>query len=79
MSKQTEFEEDEDTPDKRSSSCAQCRRELALGEDILVVQFSVLGARGPVPLDEPLLFCDESCVKRYFSDEPVQKMPRRIP
>jgi len=72
-------DEQQDQGEQLSSACTQCRRQLGLGEDIISVQFTVLGARGPVPLDQPLLFCDEECLLRHFSDEPPLKLPRRIP
>ena len=76
MRKQMDPKEDDG---EATAYCAECRREIVLGEDMLTVQFTVLGARGPVPLDKALFFCDEKCLERYFSDEPVMKMPRRIP
>jgi len=45
--------------------------------DVLSMTKSVIGPRGSVPLEEPLLFCQEACVVGYMdsSDEPLERLP----
>jgi hypothetical protein len=59
--------------------CKECRRELGLGVDVVIMQHGVIGPRGFVPLDDPVFFCDEDCLERFLSGEEVVKLPRRIP
>ncbi len=67
---------------RRGHYCAECRKKLELGEDVLTVESGVLGPRGIVPLEEPLVFCSALCMIGQFSgrpsDEPTQ-LPRRVP
>jgi len=59
--------------------CAECRTLLRIGDDLMSVEEGVLGTRGLVPLERPLFFCRAKCLHDYFRDEPIEKMPRRIP
>jgi hypothetical protein len=60
------------------SRCAYCRASLALGTDVLALTRGVLGPRGFIPLEEPVLLCSEACLARYA--EPVEEgPPPRIP
>jgi hypothetical protein len=61
-----------------SPRCAYCRTQLALGTDVLAVTRGVVGPRGFIPLEEPVLVCSEVCLARYA--EPVEDgPPPRIP
>lgn len=59
--------------------CTECRRELDYGADVLSVQEGVIGPRGVVPVDEPLLFCSEECLRAYFDVGETVSMKRKIP
>ena len=65
--------------DRKIRTCANCRRTLDLGVDVLIVQEGVIGPRGIVPLTEGLLFCSEACLKDYYDLSDLQEIPRRIP
>lgn len=60
--------------------CSTCQKELKEGEDIFEVIEGIVGLRGIVPLENPLLFCSSDCLKEYFSPKKgYYKLPRRIP
>ena len=66
----------------KSTVCANCRKRIDLGKDLLIVEKGVLGPRGPIPLSEPMTFCSDSCTSNYFngiSDEDLDQFPPRIP
>lgn len=67
---------------RKFGRCAHCRSNIEYGEDLYTVEFGVMGPRGVVPLDAPLVFCSTDCVIAYFRDEedhPIRQMPRRVP
>lgn len=59
--------------------CSGCRRVLRVGEDVLSIEEGVLGTRGLVRLEKVLYFCGGKCVGDYFGNEPIERLPRRIP
>lgn len=59
-------------------NCANCRKELHVGFDVLGLQEGVVGTRGVVPLADMLLFCDEECLRSYQGDS-VATPKRRTP
>lgn len=63
--------------ERQPPRCTHCRRKLEQGMDVLSMTKSVIGPRGSVPLEEPLLFCQEACVVGYMdsSDEPLERLP----
>lgn len=66
--------------DEQSQTCSRCRRTIDLGRDVMAVEQGVVGPRGFVPLEDPLLFCGEACLKGHFDDDgDIVEMPRRIP
>ncbi len=67
--------------DRGKPRCAQCRRELDLGVDVIGIQQGVLGPRGFVHLDERKLLCGELCLEQYVCNgkPEVNELPRRIP
>ena len=67
--------QDEDTP----KTCCHCRRELSMGDDVLVLYRAVLGPTMPVPLEEKLLFHVDECLQEYVCNSNGQKLPKRIP
>ena len=69
----------ENNDDEQQKKCAQCRCKLAYGEEVISVQEAVIGPRGLVPLDEPLLFCSEDCLSEHLGGGEVTSLPRRIP
>lgn len=71
--------EEETNRENRQRPCAHCQRQIQLGEDVFALEQGVIGPRGLVPLEKPIWFCDGECAERYFSDEEVVQMPRRIP
>jgi hypothetical protein len=60
-------------------NCAQCRKELGVGSDVLSVQQGVVGTRGIVPLDEPVVLCSENCTRSYHDDGGAATLKRRRP
>ena len=69
-----------DRDEKEDPKCAECLRQLQLGNECLRFQLGVIGARGFVPLDEATYLCDHVCARRYFGPEDeVKRLPRRIP
>ena len=72
---------DHDQNDEETLRCRQCDATIQLGEDIRQLVEGVLGPRGFVPLESPLNFCSEACLRGYVSgtDEHITKLPRRIP
>jgi len=60
--------------------CATCRRKLNEGDDALQLEEAILGSHGVVPLDKPILFCSEQCLKDFFNGSKGRlKMARRVP
>ena len=58
--------------------CAYCRAKLTLGTDTIALTRGVLGPRGFIPLEAPVLVCSEACLAKYT--EPVEDgPPPRIP
>ena len=67
--------QDKDTP----RTCGHCRRELSMGDDVLVLYRAVLGPTMPVPLEEKrLLHCGE-CFQEYVCNSDGENLPKRIP
>ena len=60
-----------------SLRCAYCRAKLDLGRDALAVVHGVVGPRGFIPLEEPVLLCSEACLARFVV--PPEEAPRRLP
>ena len=61
-----------------SPRCAYCRTRLELGADVLALTHGVVGPRGFIPLEEPVLVCGDACLAKYA--EPVDDAPPpRIP
>lgn len=71
--------EEDRNPGKNRRLCAHCQRQIQLGEDVLALEQGVIGPRGLVPLEKSLWFCDGECAARYFGEEEVVQLPRRIP
>jgi hypothetical protein len=69
------MDDDEHTPRK----CEQCRRRLDLGVNVYSAEEGVIGPRGFVSLEQPNLFCGESCLRDCFDDVDVLRLKRRIP
>ncbi len=67
--------QDKDTP----KTCGHCRRELSMGDDVLVLYRAVLGPTMPVPLEEKRLFHVDECVREYVCNSNGEKLPKRIP
>ena len=67
--------------DQGKRRCAQCRRELDLGADVISIRAGVLGPRGFVQLEERKLLCSDTCLENYVCNgkSEVHEMPRRIP
>ena len=71
--------DEEENQDKKRRICAHCRREIELGEDVFALEQGVIGPRGLVPLERTIWFCDGDCTAKYFNDEEILQLPRRIP
>ncbi len=70
-----------DTDDRKGGKwkCAECERELDMGEEALTLELVVIGPRGPVPLEEMLFFHRGKCFQQYVSDDGDGRFPMRIP
>lgn len=68
-------EQDKDTP----RTCGHCRRELSMGDDVLVLYRAVLGPTMPVPLEEKRLLHVDECFREYVCNSNGPKLPKRIP
>ncbi len=68
-------EQDRNTP----KTCGHCRRELSMGDDVLVLYRAVLGPTLPVPLEAKLLFHVDECLQEYACNSQGEKLPKRIP
>ncbi len=68
-----------ETDDPRQ--CANCRKGIDEGRDLIEVREGVLGMRGFVPLEDELLFCSEKCLREHFDigRDDLRKYPRRTP
>ena len=78
MGQENEEDGDQGTNGKR---CKECRRELQLGDDCIVLERGVIGPRGVVPLDDLIFFCGDDCSRSYFDVEEVrrERLRRRVP
>lgn len=71
------MENDWNSEEKRHP-CAECERDIRLGEDALLVEEGVVGYRGLVSLEKPLWFCGVRCMAVFFQDEQHQRdSPKR--
>ncbi len=68
-------EQDKGTPRK----CGHCRRELSMGDDVLVLYRAVLGPTMPVPLEEKRLLHVDECFQEYICNGKQEPFPKRIP
>lgn len=68
-------EQDKDTP----RTCGHCRRDLSMGDDVLVLYRAVLGPTMAVPLETKRLFHCNGCFQEYVCNSDGPKMPKRIP
>lgn len=65
---------------KQGLKCSTCQRAFKEGDDVYEVIAGIVGLRGIVPLEKPLLFCCAKCLKEYFSpSRGFYERPRRIP
>jgi len=66
--------------ENNSIKCAACRTNLEEGMDVIQVEEGIIGLRGFVSLEKPLLFCSVDCLRDYFTpSKGGYKLPRRIP
>ena len=65
--------------EKEKSSCPNCRRPLEIGVDVICVEEGVIGMKGFIPLEKPMLFCCEKCLCDYYDLSDLPKVPKRIP
>lgn len=72
-----ENKEDKGTEYKRR--CEQCEYEFQLGDSLYIVDEAVDGPRGIVPLEMPLFFCTDKCLREHFDNGGVEMVSRRIP
>ncbi len=65
--------------ENEKSTCPNCRRPLDIGVDVICVEEGVIGMKGFIPLEKPMLFCSEKCLCDYFDLNDLPKVPKRIP
>lgn len=68
-------DQNKDTP----KTCGHCRRQLSMGDDVLVLYRAVLGPTMPVPLEDKLLFHGDECFQEYVCNSSDDRLPKRIP
>ena len=56
-------------------ACDNCRTPIDLGQDLITTEQCVHGPRGIVPLGKITTFCSERCVRKWFGDDPVERLP----
>ncbi|MBI2449464.1 hypothetical protein HYV49_04160 [Candidatus Pacearchaeota archaeon] len=62
--------------------CSMCQKRLDEGLNILEVEEGIVGTSGFVPLDSAMHFCNEECMKEYFTASngyDKWKVGRRVP
>ena len=67
------------TSEDESRRCAECHREISIGEDAIALERIVMGPRGPVPIDDMKFFHVSRCLADYFCNSDGEKLPARIP
>ena len=72
-------DEEEEEEEERRRECTECHKELRLGFDAVAAQQGVIGPTGFVDLEDPMYFCNDECVSRYFNEHKPEKIQRRIP
>ncbi len=66
--------------EKSKLKCTRCDHEIEIGQELFEVQEGVLGFRGVVPLEMPLVFCSAECVRKHFdNDNNGDYLPKHIP
>lgn len=68
-----------DTSDDTSRKCAECHRDISIGEDAIALERIVMGPRGPVPIDDMKFFHLARCLADYVCSTEAERMPSRIP
>ena len=64
---------------ENKQNCANCRRDLDIGVDVIRVDEGVVGTKGFVPLEGTMFFCCERCLRDYFDMGDLQSIPSRVP
>ncbi len=62
--------------------CSTCQKKLDNGTNLFKVEEGVAGTAGFVDLEEPAYFCNEECLKEYFSASKGYdrwKVKKRVP
>ena len=70
---------DPSNPEKNSRRCAECHRNIEIGEDAVTVERVVMGPRGPVPIDDMRFFHISRCLAEYVCSTESENLPKRIP
>lgn len=56
--------------------CADCHRPLQQGSTVWRLEHGILGVRGVVALEDALVFCSETCLRRHLVPvEPDERIP----
>ena len=75
-----EHEEEQDSGQNGDTSrhvCAECRKRLDLGVDVLTLEPGVIGPRGVVPLGDVQLLCSGACFRAHTGGSPPVTLKRR--
>ena len=65
--------------EQASRKCAECHREITIGEDAIALERIVMGPRGPVPIDDMKFFHISRCLADYVCSTEGGLVPSRIP
>ncbi len=60
-------------------TCADCKKPLRLGVDVITLEHGVIGPRSVVPLQDIELFCSDACLEKSVEANDIEHLPRRIP
>ena len=65
--------------EKYERKCAECGRNLNVGDDVIVSYKAVLGITQAIPLEEKDYFHSANCFVNYICTSNDEKAPKRIP
>ena len=70
---------DRSDSEAQSRKCAECHRDIGVGEDVVTLERVVMGPRGPVPIDDMRFFHISHCLAAYVCSTESENLPKRIP
>ena len=65
--------------ENKTRKCANCRREIYTGDEVLTIQRVVIGLQRPIPLEAMQFFHNDECFQEYICNSNGPQLPKRIP